>query len=182
MKRFHCLTLITLIAVVATAAAAQAQDAPGRAPEARHGHAVGPGAEAGTALPWMEERLKLTDDQKKRVEDIRFSHQKKSITMRAEVESAHLDLERLLDADPPDQRAINNQIDRLAQLRAGLARDRVAGMLEVRALLTPEQRQEWRTMHRGMHGWGHHGPGMEGGGMNRGMRGRLVPTGPDDSL
>jgi Spy/CpxP family protein refolding chaperone len=119
----------------------------------------------------MKEKLNLTDEQQKKLETIRYSHRKKAISMRADLEVAQLDLGRLMRAEPPDGRAINAQIDRLSQLRAGLAKDRVAGMLESREVLTPEQRQQmremrgagmrrgWmmrRSMHRGM-------PGGEGG-------------------
>src|SRR5258705_418696 len=108
-------------------------------------HRMGPGG--------MMERLKLTDEQKKKIEDIRYTHQKRGITQRAELESAQLDLGRLMRADTPDARAINAQIDRVSQLRAGLQKEHVAGMLETRGVLTPDQLKEWRSMRGGM-GWG----------------------------
>jgi Spy/CpxP family protein refolding chaperone len=183
MKRFHRTTLITLIAIAASAAAARAQDAPGTPPPPRHGHPMGAGRQGMAPMRAMGDRLGLTDEQRKRIEDIRFNHRKKAITIRAEVESARLELGRLLHADAPDSRAIDNQIDRLAQLRAGLAKDRVAGMLEMRTVLTPEQRKEWREMRRGMRGWGLHEPGMEGsGGMPGGMGDEDMMIGPGDTL
>ena len=116
----------------------------------------------------MMEKLNLTDEQTKKFEDIHYQHQKKAITMRAEIESARLDLGRLMRADEPDRRAIEAQIDKVSQARVGLEKDRVGQMLEMRALLTPEQRKTWREMHGGM--------GMPGG-MHRGMPGMM--HGPD---
>ncbi len=156
--------------LVALAAHAQTPD-PADPPHG--GHEMGPGHmhEHGP-MGGMMERLKLTDEQRKKIEDIHYTHQKRAITERAELETARLDLAHLMGADPPDGRAINAQIDHLAQLRAGLAKERVSGMLEVRSLLTPDQRKEWREMHGG--GWrGMHGPG----GMGHGMRG---DSGQDD--
>jgi Spy/CpxP family protein refolding chaperone len=130
------------------------------------------------------ERAPLSDEQRRRIEDIHFSHRKHAIEMKANLESATLELERLMHADSPDRRAIDTQIDRIAGMRASLIKERVAGMFEVRSVLTPEQRREWRErfhrpgMEPGMrHMRGMHGPGspMEPGlherGMHEGMEG-----------
>src|SRR6267378_4154212 len=169
MKSLNRMLIVGVLAGAAMLAtlAAHAQTPPDpadppRADQPRPGgdmHRMGPGG--------MMERLKLTDEQKKKVEDIRYTHQKRAITQRAELESAQLDLGRLMRADTPDARAINAQIDKVSQLRAGLQKEHVAGMLETRGVLTPDQLKEWRTMRGGM-GWGRGMHGMQG--MHGGMR------------
>ncbi|HTM57080.1 MAG TPA: Spy/CpxP family protein refolding chaperone [Candidatus Udaeobacter sp.] len=126
-------------------------------------------------------RLSLSDEQRRRIDDIRFSHRKRAIEMRANLETASLELGRLMRSDAPDRRAIDAQIDRIAEMRASLIKERVAGMFEVRSVLTPEQRREWREgsdrpgMGPGMPGMrrmhGERGPGdrMERGPRDRGM-------------
>ena len=68
---------------------------------------------------------------------------------------AALDLRKLIHADKPDQRAIDTQIDKIAGMRAGLRKAQVASMLEMRGVLTDEQRkklQDARPMHGRMGG------------------------------
>ena len=114
------------------------------------------------------ERAPLSDEQRRRIEDIHYSHRKHAIEMKANLESATLELGRLMHADSPDRRAIDAQIDRMAGMRASLLKERVAGMFEVRSVLTPEQRREWRQRF--------HRPGM-GPGMRR-MHGSDDPMEP----
>lgn len=176
MKVIHRSTLAALIAGAAliAAGAARAQDRPPGDPSAAH---EGEGMSRGDARHggWesrqgMMEKLNLTDEQSKKLDDIRYQHQKKAITMRADLEGARLDLGRLMRADTPDRRAIEAQIDKLSAARTSLEKDRVGQMLEMRAVLTPEQLKTWRSMRggmRGMHGGMPHmmrfEPGMRGG-------------------
>jgi Spy/CpxP family protein refolding chaperone len=196
MTRHHRLTLAALLAsaVLLAAGASWAQDPQPGDPPGPHG---GDGMRHGPAFMQhqaMMEKLNLTDDQTKKLEDIRYQHQKKAITMRADLESARLDLGRMMRADQPDRRAIETQLDKIGQARVTLEKDRVAQLLEMRAILTPEQLKTWRQMHGGMrggmhggmprmmHGGGpgmwHDGPGGAGGGSGESMM--LGEPGLDD--
>lgn len=55
-------------------------------------------------------------------------------------------LRELLAADTPNTDAVMEQIDVLGSLRTSLRKERLRSWLEVRALLTPEQRQQLREM------------------------------------
>jgi Spy/CpxP family protein refolding chaperone len=117
----------------------------------------------------MMAQLKLTDDQVKKIAEIRDRHERSSIKLRADLETARLDMRKLISADEPDRKAIEMQIDRSSQIRAGLAKERMAGMLDMRAVLTPEQRKQWRDMHQGGGSWMRHGRGRGDGGRHGGM-------------
>ena len=94
--------------------------------------------------------LDLTDEQKKKIGDIRDRQMRKSIAARADLQIAALDLHKLIRADKPDQRAIDTQIDKIAGMRASLRKAQVASMLEMRGVLTDDQRkklQDARPMH-----------------------------------
>jgi len=104
--------------------------------------------------------LRLTDEQRQKLEDVRYRHQKKVIPMQSDLRLAALDLRHLMRAENPDARAIDAQIDRIASMRASVGKERVASMLEARAILTPEQRKMWRER-----------AGMGGMRGMRGMRG-----------
>jgi Spy/CpxP family protein refolding chaperone len=162
MNRTHRITLAALLAGAAlvVAGASWAQDpSPGDPPSEHRGD--GPrGGPMFMQHRAMIEKLNLTDEQSKKLEDIRYQHQKKAITMRADLESARLDLGRLMRADTPDRPAIEAQIDRVGQRRTTLEKDRVARMLEMRAVLTPEQLKIWRESRGGMRGMHGAHPGM----------------------
>jgi Spy/CpxP family protein refolding chaperone len=93
--------------------------------------------------------LDLTEAQRTKLADIRDKHAKTAISGRAEVQLAQLELHKLLRADKPDVAAVNRQIDKVSSLQAALTKNRVGGMLEARAVLTPEQLQKLRES-RGM--------------------------------
>lgn len=128
---------------------------------------------------WKNVDLNLSDDQKKKIESIYDKQRRDGIKMRADLEVAQLDLGKLMRADAPDRAAINSQIDRMSNLRSQLRKAQVGAMLDMRAVLTPEQQKKWRDA-RPM------GPGMGGRRMSEApddaddMMGMLgVPT-PDD--
>jgi Spy/CpxP family protein refolding chaperone len=101
--------------------------------------AAGPGMAGGRLT-----ELRLTDEQRQKLEDVRYRHQKKVIPMQSDLRLAAVDLRHLMRAENPDAHAINAQIDRIAGMRASVGKERVASMLEARAILTPEQRKMWR--------------------------------------
>jgi Spy/CpxP family protein refolding chaperone len=92
----------------------------------------------------MMRELDLTKEQRDKVADLREKQERAAIRMRADLQTARLDLRRLMRADKPDRAAIDRQIDRMAQLGADMRKARVGMMLDVRALLTPEQRERAR--------------------------------------
>lgn len=93
--------------------------------------------------PTVIDRLKLTDDQRKSMDDILQQHRDTLIDMRANVEKAEAALEPLMGADQPNESAILAQIDRVAQARAELEKANARFLLALRARLTPDQ---WKGM------------------------------------
>ena len=94
----------------------------------------------------LMQQLDLTQSQRERIGDVRDRQQRKAIQSRADIRIAMLDLRKLMRVEKPDQRAIDAQIDRIAALRAGLHKSQVAGMLEMRGVLTPEQQTKFREL------------------------------------
>ena len=116
-------------------------------------------------LTELHKQLNLTDEQKAKIADVHDKTERATIPIQGNLEIAHLDLRKLMRAEKPDARAIDAQIDKIHGLRASLQKTHVAGMIEVRGLLTPAQQKTLREsglgfiMGRGMHG----GPRMRGG-------------------
>ena len=98
----------------------------------------GPGMGAGHGA-MMLKGLGLTADQQKKVAVIHEKQARLMVQAQADLRIATMDMQQLMRAEAPDKAKIDAQIDKLAQLRAGMQKSRTATLLEVRALLTPEQ-------------------------------------------
>lgn len=119
--------------------------------------------------PNIVEKLKLTDDQRKAMDEIYQQHREKLVDLRGTVEKAEIAMEPLVRADQPNEAAVLAQIDKVAQARAELEKANARFLFALRAKLTPEQWkqvQDFRKNHGGMRGqWGGHrgsGPDNDG--------------------
>jgi Spy/CpxP family protein refolding chaperone len=167
------LTIAALL-TAGTMAQAQAQTPPGGPEGGFGGHrppmerALGPQGEHGRWWnnPAMVEKLKLTDTQRKQMDDILQEHREGLVDLRGTLEKAELALEPLMKADQPDETKILAQIDQVAQARAELEKANARFLLALRSKLTPEQWkqvQEDRASRPQMRrGWGAAGRGQGG--------------------
>jgi Spy/CpxP family protein refolding chaperone len=122
--------------------------------------------------PQVIEKLNLTDDQRKSMDDILQQHRDNLIDMRASVEKAEGALEPLMGVDQPNESAILAQIDRVAQARAELEKANARFLLALRAKLSPDQWKQLQAIRSERHAagaagarnWRHGGPGGPGAG------------------
>jgi periplasmic protein CpxP/Spy len=121
--------------------------------------------------PQVVEKLNLTDDQRKSMDDVLQQHRENLIDLKANVEKAEVALEPLMSADQPNESAILAQIDRVAQARAELEKANARFLLALRAKLSPDQwkqlqavRSERRAGPAGARNWRRGGPGTPGAG------------------
>lgn len=126
--------------------------------------------------PEMAQKLGLSADQQKKMDEIFLQSRLKLIDEHAAVEKDEAILEPLLAADQPDESRILAQIDKVAQSRAELEKANARMLLGLRGVLTTAQ---WKTLQT-------LGPGP-GGRLGRrdrdderGSRGRRAPDGPPD--
>ena len=102
----------------------------------------------------------------------------------ADLRIATMDLQQLMRAETPDRAKIDAQIDRLAQLRAGMQKSRTATAARGARVLTPEQLKKCAGRPDGGRGRGrlaaglqpsdHAGPAPRGAGSVSGRPGRRV--------
>jgi periplasmic protein CpxP/Spy len=116
--------------------------------------------------PKIVEQLKLTDEQRKAMDDIMLQHRETLIDLRASVDKAELGMEPLMGQDQPDEAKILSQIDTVAQARAELEKANARFLLALRGKLTPEQWKQVQAF-RASHAqdrphWGHDGQGASG--------------------
>ena len=147
--------------------------------------------------PKIVEKLKLTDDQRKAMDDIMLQHRETLIDLRAGVEKAELGMEPLMGQDQPDEARILAQIDNVAQARAELEKANARFLLALRSKLTPDQWKQVQTFRRDhmqeRSGWAGEGrmrggPGHEGQGPDGQFQHQMVapppppPPGPQGEL
>jgi Spy/CpxP family protein refolding chaperone len=93
--------------------------------------------------PEMVEKLGVTADQQKKMDDIFQQHRLKLIDLNASVEREEVTLEPMMGADQPDEARIVAQIDKVAQARAELEKANARMLLGIRRILTPDQ---WKKL------------------------------------
>ena len=127
--------------------------------------------------------LDLSQEQREQIEDIHHQAAKKLVQQQADIRLAQLDLKELMGADEPQREKIHAQLAMIADLQVAMRIVQADQQLDLRQLLTPEQRREmaerdhmrrgpdreWRWGGRDRHDrgghWGggrHRGPGHQG--------------------
>jgi periplasmic protein CpxP/Spy len=131
---------------------AQAPDDAGRAPGMGFGDHRPPmersmGAQGEHGRWWnnpkVAERLKLTDAQRKAMDDTLQQHRETLVDLRGSLEKSELELEPMMKEDQPNESEILAQIDKVAQARAELEKANARFLLAIRSKLTPEQ---WKQL------------------------------------
>ena len=88
------------------------------------------------------EELKLTDDQIKRLKDIRDAFSKKSVKERAEMKTRRIDLKRALDAEKLNLAGVEKQIREISKMRVDLRIARLKAIHEGKSVLNAEQQKQ----------------------------------------
>ena len=133
-------TLFFAILIVGWFGFAPAQDRPEAPPaEKRMEH---------MKRPDMFAKLKLTDEQKTQLKDLRYETMKKEIDLRSKLALSKLELGRLVSGEEPDKDAIQKKIAEIAANKTALAVNKLNGWFDANKILTPEQQKIWRGVLR----------------------------------
>lgn len=132
--------VLAVVAVVSLGAAGIAvAQAPERAPMRQR-------ARGGMSAEMMNTQLGLTDEQVSQLEKQRTDARRAAIQRRADTQLAKLELEQLMKADTPDEKAIAVRIKQLTDLHGAALKARVDGRLALKKILTPEQQEKLREL------------------------------------
>jgi Spy/CpxP family protein refolding chaperone len=104
--------------------------------------------------------LDLNDDQIKAIKDIQLSMHKEIKPLQNQLGEAMAHQKTLLSSDNPNLNAINDNIEKIGQIKIDMAKTRTKYLLQMRSRLTDEQRMKLDLMRE------HHrkfGPGMNKG-------------------
>jgi len=121
----------------------------------------------------MDDMLNLTADQIKKLTNMRDEYIQKNAAAEEQLKAAYDDVRRTLWSDQVDMKAANALFDNVGKLESQLWRAFAQQLHDIKAMLTPEQRE----LLSGMWDDGPHGMGAMHGGMPMGhgdmpMRGR----------
>jgi Spy/CpxP family protein refolding chaperone len=133
-----------------------------------HGHGHGkPGP--GEMMRMLADRLDMSEEQRTQLEGLHQQHREAMQAQREQLREAQRQLADQMHAETFDEGAIRNAAATVAALKADLAVAKAALHREVRALLTPEQLEQFREIQerrrerteegKGFRGRGGHGPG-----------------------
>ena len=100
------------------------------------------------------EELKLTDDQMKRLKDIRDAFSKKSVKESAEIKARGVDLKRALDAEKVDLVDVEKKIREISKMRVDLRIARLKAIQEGKSVLNDDQQKQLSKIARKRPGWG----------------------------
>lgn len=91
-------------------------------------------------------RLNLTPEQNKRFQMLKLQHQKEAIPLLSKVRMAGVDIQEMLLADSVDLEKVKVKVREKHEAMASLDISHLALMRDVKAGLTPEQRQRMESM------------------------------------
>ena len=88
------------------------------------------------------DRLALSDDQIKRLEQLRTEFQKESIRRGADVRVGEMDLKSLLEAQPVDIAKVEGKVREIERSHADIRLARISAIEKAKELLTAEQKKK----------------------------------------
>ena len=102
------------------------------------------------------EALGLDDEALSAIRSIVEASKDTGDQLHAELRELHKGLKALLSQGTPDESAVMKQVDRIGAAEVAMHKHRLGTMLEIRALLTPEQREEMTRLREDSRGrWKH---------------------------
>jgi Spy/CpxP family protein refolding chaperone len=160
-RKISPITTVTLLALLSSSAVfgqqpgSPLQTQPGPKPGCCSGmRMMRPDNEIGPRGIWWKnpdlvQKLSLTADQQKRIDDIFLQSRIQLVHIKASLEEQELLLKPMLADNPPDTGKAQAQIDRIADLRADLEKANGKMLLAIRGVLTPDQWTKLQEEERG---------------------------------
>jgi Spy/CpxP family protein refolding chaperone len=90
------------------------------------------------------DELKLTEDQQKKVQELRFDLMKQMAAQRSRIATAMIEFRELAAKENPDKSALEKKIKEISELRTQARTMMLNQWFNVNKLLTPEQQKVWK--------------------------------------
>jgi hypothetical protein len=92
------------------------------------------------------DKLGLSDDQVKRMEQLRTEFQKESIRREADVRVGEMDLKSLLEVQPVDMAKVEGKVREIERFHADIRLARIRAIEKAKELLTAEQKKKLQEL------------------------------------
>ncbi len=96
----------------------------------------------------MADQLGLTAEQQAKLRETRLATRKETIELNAKLRILRLELRELMQADQPDQKAIQAKVKAIGDLRTKLQMARINGVLSAKSVLTAEQKEKMKKLRK----------------------------------
>ena len=128
---------------------------------ARPGGKQGKGVMNPKRIERIATKLGVDDSVKEQMKSAVVTAKQKSIELKSQIKTHRVILRQLMASDATNRTEVMNEIDTLGALQVEMRKLRVSTMLDIRALLTPEQRVQMKRLlkkrgrkgKRGKRGW-----------------------------
>lgn len=94
----------------------------------------------------IQDQLNLTDQQKIKLDELRIKHQEQMIDLRAELDKARLEMQKLRKSDKLNRSDVINHTKKMSSIRNKIAEARANHMMDMYEMLTDEQRKIWNDL------------------------------------
>ncbi len=98
--------------------------------------------------PGIKAELNLQDSEIKRLDRLFNKSRRRLIDLKNKVEKAQFEYQRLMEAEPLDEKAVNRQFAQLEKARSQLAAERSRFLVEVRKILGHQRFQRLKQIYR----------------------------------
>lgn len=123
--------------------------------------------------PEFRKRLGITDEQAEKIRTQSSEFRKAEIRNRADLEIKHVELQELVAAEKPDRAAIDTKLQEISAIRLAGEKAAMDYRLNMREVLTAEQREKLQHLREEFR---HGGPGHPGHGGGGGPQGAPHPS------
>jgi Spy/CpxP family protein refolding chaperone len=96
----------------------------------------------------FSEELGLSDKQVASIKETRFATQKQSIELQSKTRIARLELRQLMQKENVNENEVTRQVEEIGDLRTSQMQNRVQSQLQVRAILTADQRSKLQELRK----------------------------------
>jgi len=92
------------------------------------------------------EKLQLTQEQRDKIDSAKIAHHKDMIKKNADRDIAQIELNELMRKDEPSLTAVGDQLKKIANMEADLKFAQIKVMVDIKTLLTKEQKDNLKMM------------------------------------
>ncbi len=93
---------------------------------------------------WIYDQLNLSDDQKTKIDEIRYNHQMAIVDLRAEQKKNRISQNQIWKNDELNKQEYLDLVTRGNEIHSELKMMRAEMMMNIREILTEEQREKWQ--------------------------------------